>query len=394
MANLRLEAYRESSKLKIALITYPQPNIETSTLSVFLPNFLDLLQPLCSDIYVITGNFKVDGEKVHLLSIRADHKKQHILIRIFKHIATQLKISAKLAQIIGKVDIVIFFVSGPLLLPILLAKLLRKKVSICATGLSSEGAKYFYKGFARFISHKAYKALECFCFTLADQIAVESKSVAQFHNLSKYQKKISINGALYIDTNLFTVQKDLAKREKLIGYVGRVSAVKGVKNFVKAMPLILKKYSDVRFLIVGEGEQLDEIKRQVKIDGLCDKVTFTGWVPRNELPNFYNQLMLLVFPSHSEGVPGVVQEAMACGTPVLATPVGGIPDLIKDGETGFIMEDNSPESIAKNVIRALEHPNLEKIAKNARKFIKDEYTYEHMMRKCKTALDELVKRKS
>jgi len=394
MANLRLEAYGESSKLKIALVTYPQPNIETSTLSVFLPNFLDLLQPLCSDIYVITGDFKVYGEKVHLLSIRADHKKQWILIRIFKHIATQLKISAKLAQIIGKVDIVIFFVSGPLLLPILLAKLLRKKVSICATGLSSEGAKYFYKGFARFISYKAYKALEHFCFTLADQIAVESKSVAQFHNLSKYQKKISINGALYIDTNLFTVQKDLAKREKLIGYVGRVTAVKGVKNFVKAMPLILKKYSDVRFLIVGEGEQLDEIKKQVEIDGLCDKVTFTGWVPRNELPNFYNQLMLLVFPSNSEGVPGVVQEAMACGTPVLATSVGGIPDLIKDGETGFIMEDNSLESIAKNVIRALEHPDLEKIAKSARKFIEDEYTYEHMVRKCKIALDKLMERKS
>ena len=57
---------------------------------------------------------------------------------------------------------------------------------------------------------------------------------------------------------------------------------------------------------------------------------------------------------------------MGCGTPVLATPVGGVPDLIKDGKTGFIMGDNSPECIAKNVIRALEHPNPEEIIKKCK----------------------------
>ena len=85
---------------------------------------------------------------------------------------------------------------------------------------------------------------------------------------------------------------------------------------------------------------------------------------------------------------------MACGTPVLATPVGGIPDLIKDGKTGFVLEDNSPECIARNVIKALEHPNLEEIVKNARKLIEKEYSYDVMVRKCKIALDKLMERKS
>jgi glycosyltransferase involved in cell wall biosynthesis len=84
---------------------------------------------------------------------------------------------------------------------------------------------------------------------------------------------------------------------------------------------------------------------------------------------------------------------MACGTPVLATSVGGVPDLIKDGNIGFIMADNSPECIARNVIRALEHPELEKIVKNARKFIKDEYSYEVMVRKCRDSLNKLMRGK-
>ena len=66
---------------------------------------------------------------------------------------------------------------------------------------------------------------------------------------------------------------------------------------------------------------------------------------------------------------------MGCGTPVLATPVGGIPDVIKDEETGFIMKDKSPECIAENIIKALKHPNIEEIVKNARKQIEGEYTY-------------------
>ena len=80
---------------------------------------------------------------------------------------------------------------------------------------------------------------------------------------------------------------------------------------------------------------------------------------------------------------------MGCGTPVLATPVGSIPDVIKDDETGFIMKDNSPECIARNVIRALEHPNLDEIVKNARALVEREFTYEAAVERYRKILENI-----
>jgi glycosyltransferase involved in cell wall biosynthesis len=82
-------------------------------------------------------------------------------------------------------------------------------------------------------------------------------------------------------------------------------------------------------------------------------------------------------------------EAMTCGTPVLATQVGAIPDIIQDGETGFILENNSPECIARNVIRALEHPNLNEIVDDARKVVEKEYTYEAAVEKYRGILEKI-----
>ena len=113
------------------------------------------------------------------------------------------------------------------------------------------------------------------------------------------------------------------------------------------------------------------------------------WVPHDKLPDYLNELKLVVLPSYTEGLPNLMLEAMACGTPVLATPVGAIPDMITDGETGFIMEDNSPACIAENVMRALEHPDLERIVENARALVEREFTYETAVERYRRILDDL-----
>ncbi|MCX6262643.1 MAG: glycosyltransferase family 4 protein, partial [Bacteroidia bacterium] len=120
----------------------------------------------------------------------------------------------------------------------------------------------------------------------------------------------------------------------------------------------------------------ESIEKLLEAEKITDRVDFPGWISHDVLHKYLNQLRLLVLPSYTEGLPNIMLEAMACGTPVLATPVGGIMDVIIDGETGYIMENNSPTCIAKNVIRALSSPDLEKIAENGRRFVEEKYTFE------------------
>ena len=113
------------------------------------------------------------------------------------------------------------------------------------------------------------------------------------------------------------------------------------------------------------------------------------WICHDKLTNYLNELKLLVLTSYTDGLPNIMLEEMACGTPVLATPVGAIPDMITDGETGFIMENNSPECIAENVMRALKHPDLERIVEDARALVEREFTYEAAVKRYRKILEGL-----
>ena len=109
--------------------------------------------------------------------------------------------------------------------------------------------------------------------------------------------------------------------------------------------------------------------------------TALAWVPE-PAPPLCSSLL-------HQGYPKIMLEAMACGTPVLATPVGTIPDVIADGKTGFIVQSNSPECIAENVMRALNSPDLEQIAESGRRFVKENFTFERVAARWKEVLDEI-----
>ena len=367
-----------SNKLNIAVVTAPFQNIVGATI---LSNFIDILEPLSTELFVITGKFPDrPNKRIHIIRIKSDDKKEPTLIRAIKYLFNQLKTTFNLIKISKNVDVVIFYLGNKIdTLPVLTAKLLGKKTVLAAIGLQSKTAEATSGrlfGMRKIIFPFTFRILENINFHLADQVAVESESAINFLGLNKYRKKISITGAVYIDTDNFKMKKNLKDKRNLIGYIGRLSPEKGVLNFAKAIPLILKERNDLEFLIGGNGPLFDEIKNELKNNGSYDKVELTSWIHDEELSTYLNELKLFVLPSYTEGLPHTLLEAMACGTPVLATPVGAIPDVIKEGETGFIMENNSPECIAKNIVRALAHPNINEIIKNACALIEENYNYQ------------------
>lgn len=375
-------------KQKICVVSFPMPS--ALVVNTFVYNLVEILEPICEKVYVVTSNIPKDrtfSEKIKIQNLKtALHFRDTIhpmwwstLLQLFKIIIIQLKMCWVLVKISKEIDTVIFYVGGANLFPpVLTAKVLRKKVVTAAIGSGSLSYKKAHN--KRLFSKSGifaavFSVLEKANFSLSDRIIVESVSVVVFLGLDKYRQKLAVSG-VYIDTNFFQIKKELKERKTLIGYIGRLGEEKGVMNFVKAMPLILEKSNNIEFLIGGGGTLESKIRDELKKNNLSRNVKQTGWISHNELVDYFNELKLFILPSYSEGLPHTVLKVMACGTPVLATPVGGIPDIIKDGETGFIMEDNSPECIAKNVIRALEHPNLDEIVKNARKLIEKKYAYE------------------
>lgn len=146
------------------------------------------------------------------------------------------------------------------------------------------------------------------------------------------------------------------KNRKVVSFIGRVVGIKDVKTFIKAMPLILEKVSDVNFLIVGDLTQDIEYVKEcfelVEELGLLEKVTFTG---EARSIDYFKMTDVLVLPSVSEGQPFVVLESMASGVPVVATAVGGVKELINENgiECGFLFEVGDYVKLAENVIKIL-----------------------------------------
>lgn len=376
---------RPGGQASICLITTPVVEIlgKTGGGDIQIERMLYILEPLATEIYLIDGNYPqsaVFSPKIHLRNVKHDGKKQWMLIRTLKHVTVQLRISYNLVKVANKIDICVFWVGAMAFsLPMMSAKLLRKRTVLIATGSAAKSAEQEYKdrffGKGGFIYSHLLGILETINRNLADRIVTESPSLVYELGLNKYGNKVSGDGAIFTDIDFFRSRKKLNERRKIVGYMGTLSEKKGILNFTRAIPLIMSQDSGIEFLIGGKGPLHSKVENELKSNKFISKTELTGFIPYDDLPEYFSKLKLLVFPSYTEGLPNIVLEAMACGTPVLATPVGGVPDVIKDSETGFIMEDNSPECIAKNVIRALEHPNLDEIARNARSLVEKKYTH-------------------
>jgi glycosyltransferase involved in cell wall biosynthesis len=213
-------------------------------------------------------------------------------------------------------------------------------------------------------------------YSLSHAIIVYSENIITAWGLKKYANKISFAHEHIVDVETFNVTGNYRDRKNIVGFIGRLSEEKGIWEFVQAIPEIARRKKDVKFLIIGDGPLTPRVNEYLATNGLTGIVEMKGWVPHERLPEHMNQLKLIVIPSYTEGLPNAMLEAMACGTPALAAPVGAIPDIIRDGDNGFIMENNSVNTIAAHVVRVFDDENLGRISNNARIFVEKNFSFD------------------
>jgi len=343
---------------------------------------------LDNTLYLIAGSAMEQIEhgdaKVKLIKVSNGSSRLKVG-RILQYLVTQCKIALRIFFLLKKVDTWFFLVEGEMLiLPVIVAKLLQKKVILVLPNSVIGEAALKNTPYFPIIS----------CLTkinraLSDKIIVYSPILISTWELGEFRHKIIVAHKHYVDISKFTIINGLKDTPKLVGYIGRLSEEKGIFNFIQAIPMILKEQQDVHIFIAGDGAQIEKILEPLQEKGITDQVTFSNWISHDKLPKYLNQLQLFVLPSYTEGLPNIMIEAMACGTPVLATPVGAIPDVIKEGETGFILENNSPECIAESVIKALNSNELNRIAKRSRQVVEENFTFDKCIETWKKVFKEI-----
>lgn len=318
-----------------------------------------------------------DNVQVHDIGIKLHYlrEKQPVWLSVFlwfaKAILAQFLMAWYVVRLASDIDIIFCFTGVYYQIPILVGKILGKKILSASWGIYSLKAKINYGRFAEMI----IRFLSWISFSLSDVVLVDSLRNAYHPDLIPFRSKI-YNGAKFLeDMEMFQVRTPLHEREDLVAFIGRLVEEKGVLEFARAVPLILEKQPHLHFLIIGTGRLDEALDGAVQDQPWSSHITRVKWVDHEQMPPVLNKIKLLVVPSLDEGLPNIILEAMGCGTPVLGTPVGGIPDLIVNNETGFLLENNSPDEIAKGVIQAINDPNLEAITKSARILVEENYSY-------------------
>lgn len=162
--------------------------------------------------------------------------------------------------------------------------------------------------------------------------------------------------ALFRDVPAGTPVPWLAPGERAVLFVGRLSAPKGLYDLFEAIPHVIRRHREARFVLVGvaENDAMEPVVRaEAERRGIAAHTTFLGSLEGRDKAAAYATSHMIVVPSWTEGFPLVIPEAMAAGLPAIATAVGAIPDFVKDGEDGFLIAPKAPLELADRICRLL-----------------------------------------
>lgn len=190
-----------------------------------------------------------------------------------------------------------------------------------------------------------------------------------------------VNLEKYKDGNGKAVKDELGLTEnhKIIGMVGRLEPQKGHIYLINAATQLVKKYPQVKIMIIGEGKLRSDLEKRVAEEQLSTNFLFLG--SRNDVPDLLNAMDIFTLPSLFEGLPNVILEAMAANKPIVATSVDGTKEAVVNNETGILVPPKDPESLSNALCYLLENPEkLLEFGNNSRKRVENYFSLDKQVK--------------
>lgn len=175
----------------------------------------------------------------------------------------------------------------------------------------------------------------------------------------------------------------------LVGAVGRLEEQKGLSYLIEAIRILVEGGKNVSLLVVGSGREEGRLREQAANSGIADSVFFLG--TRRDVPELYRAMDVFALSSLWEGGPITLLEAMASGVPVVATPVGFVPEVLQDGKNGFIVPIRDPEGLAEALWKVHEDPfTAEAAAQAGRETVRDRYSHQFLAERVMAVYEETL----
>jgi glycosyltransferase involved in cell wall biosynthesis len=288
----------------------------------------------------------------------------------------------------------LFFGATAYLLPVLLARALGRTVLLQPRGdvpltLRLTWEQRFPDPVARLLAGLV-RALERAGYAAADGVVTYTPSMAEQLGLDPDSPRVYPEGARYVRIDEFSPQIPFPERDCRVGFLGRLDEEKGIRALAEAARRLPP---DVTFTFIGDGDLRGWLDRELADEIAAGEVELRGWVDHDEVPAELSRLRLLVMPSEpTEGLPTTILEALACGTPVYATPVSGVPDVVREGETGFLMRSRDPTDIAAEVEDILDREDLGAFSGRGRALVEREYSLDAAVERYRTILTAATQR--
>ncbi len=175
----------------------------------------------------------------------------------------------------------------------------------------------------------------------------------------------------------------------VVGVIGRLVPIKGHKYLISAAKRIVREFHNTVFVFVGDGYLNASLERQAESIGVRKNIIFTGW--RKDAAEILDLFDILVVPSLNEGMGKVLVEGMALGKPIVASSVGGIIDLVKNGENGILVPPSDSDALGNAILQLIKNKNLaEELGKNGKAKIYPEFDASVMVKEIDDLYESLL----